>query len=888
MVEKITIIKKLARIGISIPLFLLIIIIWVYFTIKAAQPQITDTVGSSITNCSIHSTQTQCDTDDVCDWDNNNNACENACYKADKQNKDSCEGHEDCEWTGAACKEDTSWNPFNTFCQAQATSVGQADPTTQETVTTEAAQANQPCPDSTKTRYNCGSLPTGNGLSTVNINTTGFCRSGTYPDTAQTWCDDPNLPTMQGANNTRILEERAKDRCCKDHIYESNINYIGLIGYLLITLPFVYFLIEKIAAVFINYTPDEMLEDSQFEFIGDYISKHGGKYVAWGIAIYYIILPMFRFIFVSYKCEDVNQNQSANCGKPCTDSTQCATLSGSGCVLCVNNVCENPSFADASGSSSSSNIGISVCSIKSILNDLSDDEINEIYSKHVSSPSSPADRAAKITAINNALNTPELEKKATMLFYKFMPRQEIAINDTSAPFRLTLPNPSTYTTTDGTTTHNITGFNYMLNNILHLDVYQPPANHNDCSGGTEIDCNKNHNCKFVGGQCSPNNCVSAIDNTQTTTRYSLPDVSGINSTQDIGDTMALHNKVVRGGKESNVDNMYPCNDVVISQLQKVAAKSSLYNANYLINSNMSGWIDHFELNRIECADKQGQCYMDDYVCKTDLGVPIPLKFSTAPVSDVYTIGEVSDTGCQTAMYPCQQATDPCEQYSTDSVACTGNNGLDGASCVYTAEVPAGAGPAQPAKCESANGSPCTTLDYNSDTGYLLEKANGGVCTPVVWDHGILGWRAPTSSDSSTSVKHMCIPTGKSLPINSGNTTIANAEAGSWRTSLEIVGNQINASCKSVKRSPGSSVPNASITNPYYRWSAKGSPSNPLCSDSNVACSSGTKNNLASYRPTHYQEDCCIDTTTMGPVSLYATGSEASASPISGITPTLLS
>ena len=65
-----------------------------------------------------------------------------------------------------------------------------------------------------------------------------------------------------------------------------------------------------------------------------------------------------------------------------------------------------------------------------------------------------------------------------------MPRQETAINDTSAPFRLTLPNPSTYTTTDGTnTTNNITGFNYMLNNFLHLDVYQPPANHNDCSGG---------------------------------------------------------------------------------------------------------------------------------------------------------------------------------------------------------------------------------------------------------------------------------------------------------------------------------------------------------------------------------------------------------------------
>ena len=120
-------------------------------------------------------------------------------------------------------------------------------------------------------------------------------------------------------------------------------------------------------------------------------------------------------------------------------------------------------------------------------------------------------------------------------------------------------------------------------------------------------------------------------------------------------------------------------------------------------------------------------------CKTDLGVPIPLKFVTAPISDVYTIGEVSDTGCQTAMYPCQLATDPCEQYSAGTREnCTGNNGLDGLPCSYTAEVAAvPPAAAQPAKCESANGAPCTTLDYNSDTGYLLEKANGGVCTPVV-------------------------------------------------------------------------------------------------------------------------------------------------------------
>lgn len=878
MVEKVTIIKKLARIGISIPLFLLIIIIWTYFTIKAAQPEITDTVGSSITNCSIHSTKDQCNTDDVCDW--NGSACENACYKPDKQNEKSCKDHKDCEWTGSTCKEDTSWNPFNTFCQAQATSVGQTAPTKKDTISTEKAQAKKPCPNSNQKRYSCGRLPKG-----VNINKGGFCKPGTYPDKDKTWCDDPNLPSMTTSDGKSILSYHANLQCCKEHIYESNINYVGLVGYLLLTLPFIYFLIEKIVAVFIYYKPDELIEDSQFEFVGDYISKNGGKYVAWAIAIYYIILPMFRFIFVSYKCEDVNQNKNANCGKPCSNSGECATLHGQGCTLCVNNVCESPDFSSSFESKSRAKNNISVCGLRSILNDLSENEINEIYLKYVPSGKITLSIQAKKQAINNALTTEEKHKMATIEFYKFIPRQEIAINDTSTPFRLTLPNPSSYKTGNPPTKLNtITGFNYALNNFLHLDIYEPPKGHK-CDGKSEskseIKCNKNHNCKYVKGRCVKNECVDI--NNKPSTRYSLPDITGINSTQDISD-LSLHNKVIRGGRENNVDNIYPCNDVSISQLQNSSARSSLINSNYKINAKMDSWINHFELNRYECADKQGQCYMDDYICKTKLGVPIPLTYVTSPVKKVYTIGEVSTIGCQTALYPCQKDSDPCDKHK-DKSSCTSSSGRNGSKCKFTQ-----GSATQPSKCESSTKQTCTSLDYNPKTGYLLEKANGGYCTPVVWDNNT--WRKPTSSD--TNSKHMCIPIDKKLPINSSNKTIPGAEVGSWKKNLNKPGGQINSVCKSVKRVPSSSVKDTSITNPYYRWSAKGTLKNPLCSDSTDTCKPPKiKDNTRSYNPPNisFNDGCCIDPTTSGQQSLYITGKvESGTMPkkINNITPTVLS
>ena len=64
---------------------------------------------------------------------------------------------------------------------------------------------------------------------------------------------------------------------------------------------------------------------------------------------------------------------------------------------------------------------------------------------------------------------------------------------------------------------------------------------------------------------------------------------------------------------------------------------------------MSSWINHFELKRVECADKQGKCYMDNYVCQTDNGTPIPLKDLHRPIANMYTVAQLNDVGCQKAL-----------------------------------------------------------------------------------------------------------------------------------------------------------------------------------------------------------------------------------------------
>ena len=831
MAEKIKIIQRLARIGISIPFFLLVILIWSYLLIMAGKPKVVDPtqsmVGLTTTHCGDKN-HILCQSEDMCHWDDSTNTCTNVCELSTMQiNQTTCESNDDCKWTDSpnseSCSEDPSWHPFEVFCDAQATHVGQITPTTTQ-VQVEQAQATQPCPDA-KTRYYCSSEQD------------KTCESSDKEfDDSASWCDVNNLdsqPASSGSPESSTPYEHAlKTHCCKDKVYESNINYVGMVVYMLLTLPFVYFLIEKIIQVFINYTDDGLVQDDQFEFLGKFVSHNGGKILGICIFAYYIILPIFRFIFVSYKCEDIVSGSAENCGKPCTTTDECASVTGNGCILCVNNVCENPIFTDNTQGASSSNIQVSVCSVKSILDDLSDNDIDELYTKYVPSPSSSADRATKITAIRDALNTPAEERKATSEFYKFIPHQNLAISDAVMPFNVRIPNP-----TDSDTP--ISGFSYILNNYIQMEDYAPLDSVDATACGSsytsEIDCNKNHNCKYVNGVCQSNACANQG------TRYSLPKMLGINTTQQVN-SIPLHNQVVRGGSTS--DNTYPCNTVVIDNLQKIAAKADLSNNNNLINDGVKDWINEFELKRFECADKNGQCYMDDYICKTAEGVPIPLKYTAVPAQGRYTVGEISDEGCSSAMYPC---------------------------------IKQGTGP-----------NPCTALIYNK--GYLLED-DGGTCQSLVWTGtGPTGsWRAALPGDQPDVIRDMCVPnsitpgTLDTLDTPSDYTTIAGATAGDYVSTL-APGVDIDTNCKSVKRIPYSTVTRdqLSTANPYYRWSPVDSSDHTSCStwfsSSSNACSGGkVDNHLGTYTTNENPQDkCCIDGVASTDNSLYVTASSVGA------------
>ena len=439
MAERVKLIQKLARYGASIPMFLLIIAIWSFFILKAAEPTIDDATHSLIrgtkTNCA-NKLQQECTGNNMCIW-TADSTCENACdhisnAQQGQGDETACNNHESCKWNpdslpGSRCSEDLSFHPVDVFCQAQEVNVGQTAVTQTQTTSAEQAQAGTPCADSSHVRYNCGSLGTisygGSGSvtsRTLNINESGFCPSGKYPDTAQTWCDDQNINTSSGTN-LPLLVDRAKLNCCKEHIYESNINYFGLITYFIITIPIVYSLIEKIVVVFIKYKEGTKLDGDQFQVLGEYLSKNFGKYVAMFIGIYYIILPFLRFLIVSYKCEDQHSHASQNCGKSCTNDVDCATLHGnSSCSMCINNICDNPHFHEQGGGAAQANVNISLCGLRSMLNDLSDDEIDKLYQKYKSPGASANDKAAKIQEIDTQLSSgANKHRNATEEFLKF-------------------------------------------------------------------------------------------------------------------------------------------------------------------------------------------------------------------------------------------------------------------------------------------------------------------------------------------------------------------------------------------------------------------------------------------------------------------------------------
>lgn len=792
------ILKVVVRMGIVIPLFIVIIGVWAYFIMHAAQP-VTD--------------------------DNN--------------------------LDNAATLE--TWSPIDSFCNAQRAPQAVANGSVAGVHTGGSVvppDQDQPCLGG-DVRYTCASM-----------DEPDLCNDDKTFDRSGSWCDSPGLSddgVVEGSIGN--LSQHITIQCCKDRLYESNINYIGLIGYMVVTIPIIFLLIEKIFSKFIYRTiPTQgsgsgmfgriTSAGSQFEKLGAYLSSNA-KWIIGFMVMMMIIMPLVRFWLVSYKCEDVIGDPLDLCGRACTQSEDCANPSGTGCIVCVNNVCEDPTFTSDDTSIPSANIVMSVCSVRSIIDDLQDSEIDDLYNQFISG--GVTDPSSQKTELNHHLADSDNDKEVTSYYYKFYPRQEISVNDTADPFRVRLPNPDT------------PGYDYLLNNHLLLEDYSLPAcadidNADECgitrnclwsdsgrcttpgcdTAASESMCHTNHDCAWshADSTCVEQTCPGGGK------RYKLPgSVQAINTTQILREN-DLHNKVIRSGTdyrttspEGYPDNSYPCNDVVISASLQEDAQNTTNTSTNIIDS-MDSWISHFELKRVECADKQGQCYMEGTPCETKTGIPIPLKNLQHPDPDQYTVALFTDEGCQNALYPCETVDEACDELTVNAKE------------------------------------------------YMVESPSTGICKHVTWVNN--RWQI---SNTDTDRK-MCVP--ESLTGGGAGTSIpasfSGAKVAPWVASSPSE-NPVDTKCRAVHRMPRTNVLDDSLSH-YYRWSPTNSPGQSLCSTWSGACSgSAILYPQGVYGREGSPEDiCCVDPgIETESYSLYATGSVAAGnvgpSTIADIDPT---
>jgi hypothetical protein len=257
----------------------------------------------------------------------------------------------------------------------------------------------------------------------------------------------------------------------------------------------------------------------------------------------------------------------------------------------------------------------------------------------------------------------------------------------------------------------------------------------------------------------------------------------------------------------------------------------------IVGENMNNWINMFELKRTECADKLGQCYMKNYICETEDGVSIPIKNLQHPDPTQFTIGQLTDVGCQKALYPCETV-----------------------------------------------GQPCVTLQMENN--YMVEKPQGGKCRNVKWSSD--NWVSAQPNDND-KVK-MCIPNqsnnSDSTTSQYGDTRFPNAKVAPW---IAQGGRDVTTECKSVNRMPRSDIsdpPTSSVT-PYYRWSSFATAGNNLCRDWTGTCPTPkVKKSTGQYSSgTPADTRCCIDARpSTEDQNLYVTGTSGSPLPIGGVVP----
>ena len=309
--------------------------------------------------------------------------------------------------------------------------------------------------------------------------------------------------------------------------------------------------------------------------------------------------------------------------------------------------------------------------------------------------------------------------------------------------------------------------------------------------------------------------------------------------QNLDNRNLLHNKVYREGPESGV-NAWPCTNIVISNANRSILKNKMESVSdrniSIMGDNIfhKTWANEFELNRIECADQGGQCYMKDYPCETAQGTPIPLKYIESGLQEL-TIGSLSEQGCRRAVYPCSPPEDGVE-------------------------------------------SDCTILKL--DDGYLIEEQSvdsdstkGGTCKQVEWFND--QWY------ESSEGEYKCIP--KTLINNDtidNSDTLEGAQVADW-VATAPAGGDITSQCMHVGRFPNIVQEGEPVGNQdevIFRWYAEPNGGYSLCTSSDLLCSEldppkDLLTGLHTYLPNlpgSFETNCCYDTSlieTTGSIQL---------------------
>ena len=228
---KVTDLQRLIRIGVSIPLFLLLIVVWTYLVIKASAPKIKKVTDHEPTMFSLDPEDVFCAREPapVTEPINKGGTCKDGFFAVESKCTPCTpvvNASSDSSVSGLSCT--TATNSQVTGCPPGYNLIKASDTHNQNADT-----CVEPCPEShlpgkpTPTRLYCTAIKTNHNEFT--------CNSDQYTND-ESWCPSPTEPDLTLLANKDLLNSKYVKECCKDKEPHPNINYVGLTVFIVVKI----------------------------------------------------------------------------------------------------------------------------------------------------------------------------------------------------------------------------------------------------------------------------------------------------------------------------------------------------------------------------------------------------------------------------------------------------------------------------------------------------------------------------------------------------------------------------------------------------------------------------------------------------------------------------